>query len=83
MAGAAADVIAVIARKMDAERPTIALTDRLEDLGLASLDAIDIIYELEEKFNISIPYNPGNSQTELNTVDDFVRAVEGLINGKA
>ena len=82
MAGAAADVIAVIARKMDAERPTIALTDKLEDLGRASLDAIDIIYELEEKFNITIPYNPSNSRTELNTVGDFVRAVESLINGK-
>ena len=76
-------MIAVIARKMDVKPPTIALTDRLEDLGLESLDAVDIIFELEEKFDITIPYNPNNSRTEFNTVGDFVRTVESLVNGKA
>ncbi len=83
MADAAADVIAVIARKMDGKPPTIALTDRLEDLGLESLDAVDIIFELEEKFDITIPYNPNSSRTEFNTVGDFVRTVESIVNGKA
>jgi acyl carrier protein len=83
MADVAADVIAVIAGKVRGERPPIQLTDKLEDLGLESLDAVEMIFELEEKFDITIPYNANDSRTEFDTVGDVVRAVSGLVDGKA
>jgi len=83
MADVAGDVIKVIAGKVRPERPQIALTDKLEDLGLESLDAVEMIFELEEKFDITIPYNANDSRTEFDTVGDVVRAVESLVNGKA
>ncbi len=62
------DVIAIIAKKVRVENhPKIELSDRLEDLGLESLDAVEMIFDLEEKFDIQIPYNANtnNPRTEF------------------
>jgi acyl carrier protein len=83
MADVAADVISVIAGKRRGEQSAIELNDRLEDLGIESLDAVEMIFELEEKFDITIPYNANDKRMEFETVADVVRLVEGLVNGKA
>jgi acyl carrier protein len=83
MTDVAADVVSIIAGKLRNERPQIELTDKLEDLGLESLDAVEMIFELEEKFDITIPYNANDSRTEFDTVGDVVRAVKKLVDGKA
>ena len=83
MADVTSDVIAIIAGKVRAARPAIELTDKLEDLGLESLDAVEMIFELEEKFDITIPHNANDSRTEFGTVGDVVQAVKTLVNGKA
>jgi len=83
MADVTSDVIAIIAGKVRGGRPAIELTDKLEDLGLESLDAVEMIFELEEKFDITIPYNANDSRTEFDTVGDVVQAVKTLVNGKA
>jgi hypothetical protein len=44
---------------------------------------IELTDELEEKFDITIPYNANDSRTEFDTVGDVVRAVEKLVDGKA
>jgi acyl carrier protein len=90
MADVAAGVVEVIAGKVRgadgrpaAGQAPIQLSDRLEDLGLESLDAVEMIFELEEKFDVTIPYNANDKRMEFQTVADVVRAVEGLVNGKA
>jgi acyl carrier protein len=82
--GVAGDVVAIIARKKRVEKPTVELSDRLEDLGLGSLDAVELIFDLEEKFDVQIPYNAnaGNAQMEFETVGDVVAAVEKLVAQK-
>jgi acyl carrier protein len=81
MTDVASDVIEIIAKKKRVEKPNVELTDRLEDLGLESLDAVEMIFDLEEKFDISIPYNANtnNPRTEFETVADVVSAVEKLV----
>jgi len=79
------DVVAIIAKKVRVENhPNIAMTDRLEDLGLESLDAVEMIFDLEEKFDIQIPYNANtnNPRTEFETVDDVVGAIQKLVDKK-
>jgi acyl carrier protein len=80
----ARDVIAIIANKKRVDKPTVELSDRLEDLGLESLDAVEMIFDLEEKFDIQIPYNANtnNPRTEFDTVGDVVRAIENLVAKK-
>ena len=77
------DVIANIRKKMRVEKPSIEMTDRLDDLGLESLDAVEMIFDLEEKFDIQIPYNANNPRTEFNTVGDVVRAIQEIVNKKS
>ena len=82
MSDVAGDVIAIIAKRKRAEKPTVGPSDRLEDLGLESLDALELIFELEEKFDIRIPYNANakDPQAVFETVGDVVTAVQNLID---
>jgi acyl carrier protein len=84
MSDVAADVIAIVARKKRVDKPSVELSDRLEDLGLESLDAVEMIFDLEEKFDIQIPYNANtnNPRAEYETVGDVVDAVKKLVAQK-
>ncbi|MGH6676683.1 MAG: acyl carrier protein [Xanthobacteraceae bacterium] len=84
MSDIASGVIAIIDKKKRVEKPTVQLSDRLEDLGLESLDAVEMIFDLEEKFDVQIPYNANthNPRTEFETVGDVVKAVEDLVAQK-
>lgn len=77
------DVIDIIAKKKRVDKPTVEMTDRLEDLGLESLDAVEMIFDLEEKFDIQIPYNANNPRTEFDTVGEVVRAIQQLVDKKS
>jgi acyl carrier protein len=85
MSDVANDVIAIIAKKKRVDKPNVELSDRLEDLGLESLDAVELIFDLEEKFDVTIPYNANtsNSRTEFDTVADVVKSIEQLVGKKS
>jgi acyl carrier protein len=83
MTDVTSDVIDIIAKKKRVDKPTVELTDRLEDLGLESLDAVEMIFDLEEKFDIQIPYNANNPRTEFDTVGEVVRAIQQLVDKKS
>ena len=52
----------------------------LKDLNLESLDAVQIIFAIEEHFQIYLPYD--NIDVEKQTVADLVQTVEGLVRAK-
>ena len=84
MSDVTSDVIAIIAKKKRVDKPNVELSDRLEELGLESLDAVEMIFDLEEKFDIEIPYNANtNSRTEFDTVGDVVKAIQQLLDKKS
>jgi acyl carrier protein len=82
MTDIASDVTAIIAKKARVEASKIELSDRLEDLGLESLDAVELIFDLEEKFDIQIPYNANDPNFEFDTVGEVVSAIERVIGKK-
>ena len=54
----------------------------LEDLGIDSLALVEIVFSIEETFNISIPFNandPTNSTFDISNVNSIIHAVEDLI----
>jgi acyl carrier protein len=84
MADIAQDVIAIIKKKVRVDRTDVATTDRLQDLGLESLDALELVFDIEEKFNIEIPVNANEANIGgFETVADVVREVEKLVAKKA
>jgi acyl carrier protein len=84
MTDVAQDVMAIIKNKIRVEREQIAMDDRLQDLGLESLDALELVFDIEEKFNIEIPVNANDANIGgFETVADVVREVEKLVTKKA
>jgi acyl carrier protein len=83
MSDVAAEVIAIIAKRIPGGNSDLKPTDKLTDLGIESIDAIDMIFDLEEKFDIEIPYNANSAQTEFSTVGDVVNAIEKVVAKKA
>jgi nodulation protein F len=80
MVDVTADVIAIIAKKIPGEKKEIQLTDNLQTLGLESIDALEMIFDLEEKFGIQIPYNANSAATDFSTVGDVVKAIQKLVD---
>jgi acyl carrier protein len=77
----AAETIAIIAKRLPPERRSLNLTDRLEDLGIDSFSAIEMIFDLEEKFDIQIAYNSNDIRPGFETVEDVVKAINTKLAG--
>jgi acyl carrier protein len=50
-------VLDIIADKAKVDRHTLTRATDLSTLAIDSLDVVEIIFQLEEKFDISIPFN--------------------------
>jgi len=59
------------------EFDAIKLTSTLEDLGADSLDSVEIIMSLEEKYNITISEDVF---ADIHTVQDIVDYIKGQTN---
>jgi len=82
MAEVARDVLEVIAKQAKVEPAKVAPETELADLNLESLDTIELIFALEEKFNIEIPFNAneaGTSGINFTTAGDVIDAVAKLV----
>lgn len=78
------DVLAIIGSKVRVEnKTTLTPEDRLEDLGIESIDAVEMIFDLEEKFDVEIPYNANTAGAEFSTVGDVIAAIQKLVDNKA
>lgn len=66
-------VYALIAEQAKIDVATIQDTSTLKDLGVASLDAIELIFEIEERFDIHFPDQGADFDSD--TVRDLIEAV--------
>jgi acyl carrier protein len=85
----------IIAKELKIPSDPLTPDTRLQDLGAESLDVIEIIFALEEKFDISIPFNANDTPAagtaaastagagKLETIGQISAAVQGLIDAKA
>jgi acyl carrier protein len=75
-----AAVFEVIASHIKSQPEAISRNMPLEDLGIDSLGAITILYELEDRYDIEISNEVFDS---LNVVNDIVVHLEQLLEAKA
>jgi acyl carrier protein len=75
------EIIGLITKHIRSAAPApVTLGSTLDGLGLESLDVIEMAFELEERFNIEIPFNANNSTgPAFKTVGDVVAAVQRLV----
>ena len=73
------DIYDIIADRADVEREKLLREARLDDLEIESLDIVEIIFAIEEKFDIQIPYNANDTEMEFETIGQVVDAVQKVI----
>ena len=61
---------------------TLQLSDPLDKLGLDPMEVVSLTFDIEEKFNIELPFN-ANLDVKSKTVADLIEAVDQLVAAKA
>ena len=71
----------IIAKTCSVPRDRITLDSTLKDLDVHSLDAVQVLFEIEDKFDISVPER--EDQYSAGTVRDLIEGVDRLLAVKA
>ncbi|MBN8631875.1 MAG: acyl carrier protein [Rhodobacterales bacterium] len=77
-----AAVIAILAKQLLVAPEEIAPDARIVDLGLDSLGKVEAIFALEERFDITVPFNanePDQPDFDFSSVPGIIADVERLI----
>ncbi|MBC8412374.1 MAG: hypothetical protein ISR96_00170 [Nitrospira sp.] len=75
------DVLDIMAKHAEAEKGSITPDTSMEMTGLDSLKMVELIFDLEERFDISIPdpdFSTGHNQ-QFKTAADVIRVVKDMI----
>jgi len=70
-------VIKLIAKEKKLNISDITPESTLDELGVTSLEAITVMYDIEEKFDVEVP---DNTLESLRTVHDIVDGVASLMS---
>lgn len=73
------DILDILSKHTELERKNLTLDTRLDSIGVDSLMMVEIIFDLEERFDISIPDTEMIGEQQFKTVADIVRVVKDLI----
>jgi acyl carrier protein len=89
------EVKRIIAKRLDVPVERLANDTRLDELGATSLEIIEIVFDIEEKFGINVPIQPGESSlvlksetagaestVQLGTIGETARIVQSLVEAK-
>lgn len=73
-------VIKAIAKQKQIDASTITADSTLAVLGISSLEAITIIFEIEEQFDVEVP---NENLDSLETVQDIIDGISRLIASRS
>ncbi len=75
-------IIEILAEQALLEPADVTLDATLESLGIDSMNLVEIIFAIEESFDIEIPFNanePDAGGFDISSVQSIITAVEGLL----
>jgi acyl carrier protein len=70
------EILDVVAQKAMIDRSKLSPEAKLADLNVSSLDMVEVIFALEDKFGIQLPFNANTSANEFETVGDVIAMVK-------
>ncbi len=76
------EILDIVAQKAMIDRAKLSPEAKLADLQISSLDVVEIVFALEDKFQIQIPFNANSTNMEFQTVGEVIGVVEKLIQAK-
>jgi acyl carrier protein len=71
----------IVAKQAKIDSATLTRDTRLSEINLQSIDIVELIFAIEDKFDISVPYSPNDLNTagiSFESVGDLIQAVERL-----
>lgn len=75
-------VVGILAEQAAVDRSEVTDSLSLEELGIDSLGIVELVFAIEESFDIQVPFNandPSASEFDFSSVATFVAAIEDLI----
>lgn len=78
-------VVAILAEQAAMDPSGVFMSDTLEELGIDSLGLVEMVFAIEESFDIQVPFNanePDSGEFDIRNVATIVLAVEKLIAAK-
>jgi acyl carrier protein len=76
------EILDIIAAKAMVDRGKLALEAKLSDLNISSLDVVEIVFALEDKYKINLPFNANAQNQEFETLGQVVTLVEQQVRLK-
>jgi acyl carrier protein len=77
------EVKQIIAKQARVPVDKLTADTRLEDIGIESIDVIEIVFALEEKFGVTLPFNANESAvSEFETIGKVANAVKTVVAEK-
>jgi len=80
MADIPESIMDIIAKEAKLDRARLTLDTRLDELKIESLDLVQILFAIEDQFDVYVPYN--DESYKLETLRDVVDGVTRLIAEK-
>ncbi len=75
-------VIAILADQALLDVSDVTLDDTIDSLGIDSMGLVEMIFAIEEAFDITVPFNanaPADSGFDVTSVRAIIAAVQGLV----
>ena len=70
------EILDIVAQKAVIDRSKLVPEAKLTDLNVSSLDMVEVIFALEDRFGIQLPFNANTSANDVQTVGDVIAMVE-------
>jgi acyl carrier protein len=76
----ATKIFDIVAKEKRLDPETLSLETKLEDIQIESVDLVEIIFAIEDEFDIDVPQD--ETEFKLETMQDIVDGVKRLIAEK-
>ena len=76
------DILDIVAEKAMVDRAKLVPEAKLSDLNISSLDMVEIVFALEDKMGIEMPFNANTNAQEFQTLGDVIAVVEKQLAAK-
>ena len=77
------EILDIVAQKAMIDRSQLSAEAKLSDLIVSSLDMVEVVFALEDKFGIELPFNANTNASEFSTVGDVISLVKKQLAAKA
>ena len=76
------DIFEIVAKQAKVEPSALTADVLLSDLDLQSIDVVELVFAIEEKFDIQVPYSPSDQDSagiSFKSVGEIIVAVNKLV----